>query len=113
MSRNFEPQKTPSEIKLDKIDNRDKLVRAVELIVLAVLVCAQLASTVALQNVINENQKRTVAARAANAQRQQEQKDYIKCIILLKYDAPNLNAQSTRSDVETALDNCATKTNKD
>lgn len=36
-------------------------------------------------------------------------KDYTKCIVLLKYDNPELTAQSTRSDVEEALDKCGSK----
>lgn len=47
--------------------------------------------------------------REANIHRQNETNAYIKCILLLRYDHPELNEKSTREEVVTALDKCADK----
>ncbi len=60
-----------------------------------------------LQEIINSNQRSALEARKANAVRQTEIKDYVKCIVLLRYDNPTLKADSPRTDVEAALDKCA------
>lgn len=62
-----------------------------------------------VQTVIHANQESTLAARKANIARQSQMEGYIKCILLLRYDNPNLTPQSSREEVETALDKCAQK----
>lgn len=64
-------------------------------------------NTQQIQSIINNNQKSTLEARGANVQRQVELKNYIKCILLIRYDNPNLTATSPRADTELALDRCA------
>lgn len=107
MNRDLEPQKTESELTLDKIDQRDKVVRAIELITLGLLVIFSVFSSISLQSIISSNQSSAVQARNANLARQDAMQGYIKCIILLHYDNPTLNENSTRADVVKALDKCA------
>lgn len=38
---------------------------------------------------------------------QQENQNYVKCLSLLRFDNPELGPQSTRDQVEVALDSCA------
>ena len=47
--------------------------------------------------------------RRGNIQRQAQMEGYIKCVVLLGYDNPNLGPQSTREEVVVALDRCARK----
>jgi len=60
-----------------------------------------------VQSIIVDNQRSAVEARKTNAQRQTEIKDYVKCIVLLRYDNPTLTTNSPRADTEAALDRCA------
>lgn len=55
-----------------------------------------------------QNKKATLDARAANAQRQQGLKDYIKCLSLLRFDYTP-EQLTTKNDVSKALDSCAAK----
>lgn len=43
----------------------------------------------------------------ASQGRQIQTQSYIKCILLLRYDSPQLTPASPRQDVEAALDRCA------
>lgn len=49
----------------------------------------------------------TVQARIDNKERQDNLKRYIKCILLIRYDHPELNANSTKEQVSSALDDCS------
>lgn len=73
---------------------------------------ASKAKTLAAQNqkFASDSQAQTVVARKQNIDRQNEIKGYIKCVLLLRYDNPNLGTNSPRADVEAALDKCALST---
>lgn len=60
-----------------------------------------------VKQLIVENQRSTLQARQANVERQQDLQNYVKCLTLLRFDNPELGPQSTRSQVESALDKCA------
>lgn len=68
------------------------------LLFLAVL--SYIAAIVIFLAVISNN-------RQANINRQNTTNEYIKCVLLLRYDHPEITPQSPRADVEQALDNCA------
>lgn len=80
---------------------------------LVALLVLNVAGLFQIRNLITDNQANAVVARKQNIQRQEEIKGYIKCIILLRYDNPNLSPASPRADVEKALDKCAVSTVKD
>jgi hypothetical protein len=111
MNRDLEPQQSNGEVTLDKIDKRDRSVRAIELVVLAILVGFNVFSAFSLQTLITANQKSAVIARKTNLAKQDSTQSYIKCIVLLRYDNPTLNQNSTKAETEKALDKCATITN--
>lgn len=100
---------SPTEAMLRTVDRRDKLMRAVELVILAALVVFNIFTVFRLQEIINQNQTSTLNARELNINRQAQMERYIKCILLLRYDNPELTAQSPREEVEMALDKCAQK----
>ena len=80
-------------------------------IVLFLLVLLNIVFLFQIQDLIQVNQQNTLEARQANIERQSKMEGYIKCIILLRYDNPNLNPQSSREEVEMALDRCASLEN--
>src|SRR6188768_2739591 len=95
--------KSPSENLLTKMDRRDKAIRALELFILFSLVIFSVFTSIRLQQVVDQNQ-RGALERAADATRdRQEQKDYIKCIILLRFVVPP-EALQTYDGTEEALD---------
>ncbi len=97
---------TPAQVKLNQLDRRDKIVRAVELFVLLAVVLFNVFLGLRLQQVIDENNRATVEARMANIERQGELKDYVKCVILIGFD--NTPEQlATREGTEAALIKCA------
>lgn len=52
-----------------------------------------------------------IIVRSFQAQtRGQQTIEYIKCIVLLRYDRPDIGITSSRHDVESALDDCAKST---
>lgn len=57
-------------------------------------------TTVLLYNFISEGRELSI-------QRQVQTEAYIKCVLLLRYDNPELDVNSTREEVEMALDKCA------
>lgn len=100
----MEPQ---GEKLLTKLDRRDRVTRGLEVVVLLILMAINIFGLFRIESIIKSNQVGTIEARKANAARQDELKGYIKCIVLLRYDNPNLNSESPRVDVEIALDKCA------
>lgn len=88
---------------------RKAWVEALQYILIIAVLVVNIIGIVKIQTVINDNQAQTIAARQTNLQHQQEIKDYIKCIVLLRYDNPTLTVNSTRSETEVALDKCAMK----
>lgn len=97
---------TKGEALLRKVDRRDRLMRAIELGVLFALVLFNIFISIRLQTIINQNQTEALQAREANTARQNELKDYIKCVLLLRFDAPPEQLVD-RDGVEGALDTCA------
>lgn len=60
------------------------------------------------QTIISNNQQSTLEARKANEQRQEDLKNYTKCIVLLPYDHPEfLATRPTREQAVAAMDKCA------
>lgn len=88
---------------------RKAWVEALQYILIIAVLIVNIIGIVKIQTVINDNQAQTIVARQQNIQRQQEIKDYIKCLILLRYDNPTLTVNSTRAQTEAALDKCAMK----
>lgn len=98
---------SPAQQFLARVDARDKMARAAGIAILLALVVFNVFTAIRLQNVIDQNQRDTLEARQANTARQNELKDYIKCVLLIRYDVP-AEALTTRDGVEAALDACAT-----
>lgn len=60
------------------------------------------------QSIIMTNQSSTVEARKANVKRQENIKNYVKCITLARFDNPELVSPTvTKQQVSDALDKCA------
>lgn len=60
------------------------------------------------QSIINSNQASALTARKANVQRQEDLKNYVKCITLARFDNPELVSPTvTKQQVSDALDKCA------
>jgi hypothetical protein len=97
---------TPAQHVLQKADHRDKVVHTLEIIVLFAVVLFTIITLVRLQQIIDQNQQSTLEARRINMARQTEIKDYIKCIVLIKYDTPPEDL-TTRTGTEAALNACA------
>lgn len=98
--------KSPSQDLISKVDRRDKLVRGVELFVLACVVGFNIFLGLRLQQVINQNNASTVAARQQNIDRQNDLKNYIKCLSLVRFNQPPVDL-SSKTAVSKALDQCA------
>ena len=99
---------SPAQQTLQKLDHRDRFIRTVEIFILILVVVFNIFLGVRLQQVINNNQIETVAARQANIKRQQDLEQYIKCVLLIRYDVPP-EQLTTRKGTEAALDKCATE----
>lgn len=91
---------TSSERLLKKIERKDTIIRSVQLIVLTFISVFNIFFAV-----------QTLDARQANIQRQDELKDYIKCILLIRYDSTP-EQLATRKGGEAALDHCASADNR-
>lgn len=79
-------------------------------VIMLLIVGFNIFMTVQMQGLVNDHQEATVIARKASIERQSEMEGYIKCILLLRYDNPNLTQNSPRKEVEVALDKCAQST---
>jgi Na+/H+ antiporter NhaC len=99
-------EESPAQKTLAKIDGRDRVVRMVEIAILAIVVAFNVFTGVRLQNQIEANNKATITAREQNITRQTEIKDYIKCLSLLKFTVPAPDL-TTKEGVSKALDACA------
>lgn len=102
--------KSPSQDFIGKVDRRDKLMRIIEVFMLLVIVLFNVFFGLRLQSVINKNNQTATDSRKTNAQRQNEIQDYIKCVVLIRFDDPPLPATATREETSKALDECAKKT---
>lgn len=85
------------------------LVERLLYIAMLLVVCFNIFIAIQVQKLISDGQKSTIVARQANIERQAQLEGYIKCVVLLHYDNPNLTPQSSREEVEAALDKCAQK----
>lgn len=92
---------------LRKIEHRSSQLMTIAIILLVTVSGFNVWSSIRLQQVIDENNTTTVQARKVNIQRQNELKDYIKCVLLIRFDVPP-DQLSTRKGAEKALDICAT-----
>lgn len=98
--------KSPAQDLISKVDNRDKLVRSIELFVLACIVGFNIFLGLRLQQVIDQNNQATVEARQQNIARQGDLKNYIKCLSLIRFNEPPVDLTSKQA-VSAALDQCA------
>lgn len=105
-----DPDVSPAELKLQKLDRRDRAVRIIEVVILLAFGAFSTLTNVRLQHVIDSNNAATVQARKDNIERQEQSQNYIKCIVLLKFSQPPLDPNSRKS-VEAALDKCAKTVN--
>lgn len=97
---------TPNQELLSRVDRRDKLVRGVELAILFIIVLFNIFLGLRIQSVIDQNQADVLRAREANIQRQVELKDYIKCVLIIRFDYTP-EELATKEGVTKALDTCA------
>lgn len=97
---------SPAQETLRKIDNRDKVLKTAQLAIFFVVAIFNVFIILRLQQVIDQNQRESLARSGVAVQDRKEQKDYIKCVLLIRYDASQ-EALSTRAGVEAALDRCA------
>lgn len=100
---------SPAQHKLEKLDHRDKIVRGIELFVLALVVSFNIYLGVSIRQIITSNQAATEQARQANIARQDSLKAYVKCLTLLKFE-PHPEILQTKDGVSKALDKCAADT---
>lgn len=78
------------------------------IIILATLtIGANILGLLEIQSLIKHNQAETVTARAQNMERQDDLKNYTKCIVLLRFNQPPIDL-SSKAAVSKALDVCAT-----
>lgn len=98
--------KSPTQELIAKVDNRDKLVRAIELFALACVVGFNIFLGLRLQQVIDQNNQATVDARQQNIARQNDLKNYVKCVSLVRFNQPPVDLTS-KNAVSKALDECA------
>lgn len=97
---------SPAQQFIAKAERRDKVQRSVEVFVLICVVVFNLFIGLRLQQVIDQNNQATVTARQQNIDRQNDLKDYIKCILLVRFNQPPVDATS-KAAVSKALDECA------
>lgn len=95
------------EAKLRQLDTRDKILKIYQVFILVGLIIINTFGLFQIQKLIRDNQASTIEARKLSLARQDQIKGYIKCIILLRYDNPNLKPTSSKQEVEQALDRCA------
>lgn len=100
---------SPGEQKLRQLDKRDMVMRGVAIAILILATSFNMLSGWLLQNLIKQNRQETIKARQTNFERQDQIQAYIKCIVLLRYDHPELKPDSPRQDVNKALDDCSKK----
>jgi hypothetical protein len=83
--------------------------RALLLLLMGVVLVFNVVATIRLQQIINQNQKGALERSAEATRDRQEQKDYIKCVLLIRYVVPP-EALQTYDGAEEALDQCARNT---
>lgn len=98
---------SPGELKLQKLDRRDKLMRVFEVIVLAGLVVFSVFNQMRLQQIITQNEKNSNAARQIIINQQEEAEGYIKCVLLIRFTHTAADL-ATKEGASKALDDCAT-----
>lgn len=76
------------------------------IVFLSLSIAANLVGLFEIQQNISANQASTIQARQDNTNRQINLKNYVKCVLLLRFD-PGLIPTSTKADVSKALDECA------
>lgn len=97
---------SPAQETLAKIDKRDQRIRIIELTIVFAMVIINLFVLLRLQQVIDQNNRATIEARQQNIERQNDQKNYIKCVLLIRFNEPPVDL-TTKSSVSKALDQCA------
>lgn len=100
---------SPAQEFIRTVDKRDKVIRVIEVVCLLALALFSLYTSIRLQYVIDQNNAATVDARQANVARQDELKDYIKCVLLIRYVVPPEDL-ADYDGAEEALDTCARNT---
>jgi hypothetical protein len=98
-----------NELQLRKLDHRDILMRIVQNVALFVVVAINLLTLMNMQQVIDQNQKSALDRSNQAARERAETKNYIKCVLLIRYDMPE-GAVFTREQSSDALDKCAKST---
>jgi hypothetical protein len=97
---------TKGEALLQKVDRRDKIVRIIEVAILLLLAGFNIFSAIRLQDVVDQNHDAAIQRSELATRQRQEQKDYIKCVLLIRFDVPP-EQLTTREGTEKALDDCA------
>lgn len=80
-------------------------------IILPIVIATNIWGLYSLKHYISENQAEVVIARQQNKDRQDNIINYARCIVLLRFDNPNLGPSSTKPEVSAALDKCAVDDN--
>lgn len=97
---------SPAQKMLNKADRSIHRAIIGGIVMLFVVAALNVFAAVRLQYIIDKNQEDVIQARQANIERQSEQKDYIKCVLLLRFDATPQQL-ATREGASKALDECA------
>lgn len=98
--------KSPSQELIKKVDDRDKLVRAIEVVILLVVVAFNIFLGLRLQSVVDTNRLEAEQRAMTAGGDSNENKRYLKCLALIRFDAPPEDL-TTREGMSKALDNCA------
>lgn len=102
---------SPAQSFIKKIDRRDKLVRIIEIVFLVIAISFTIFGLIRIQQLISLSQQETLQRSEKAAQERGETKQYIRCILLIRFDNPP-ETLTTREGVAKALDNCATESRK-
>ncbi len=96
--------KSDSQKFIDRVERRDKMVKIFEVIILFGLVAFNVFTVI-------QNQRSALERSAIATQERAETKEYIKCVLLIRFDVPEKEL-TTREGAEKALDDCAKSSQK-
>lgn len=99
---------SPGEQKLRRLDQRDMAFRILAIMILLVPTIFNIFSAIQLQRLVKQNRNETLAARRVNFERQDQTQNYIKCILLIRFDYPPTSL-TNREGIVNALDDCSRK----
>lgn len=96
---------------LTKVDERDKLVRAIEIIILVIAVTFNVFLGLQFRTALEDSRAEAKSRSEAAQIDRDEQEEYFKCLSVLRFDVP-AEILNTREGVIKALDSCAAANRK-